>query len=196
MKWIMAALVVSLLGCSPERRDARRRAPMPDAEGTRFVVVDSAARPLAKLRLRKQHLRVYSEQMTPMGTVLNTQDTFVFQPGQASPVALTGNGAVREFGTSLRIEPMEKGWALFGHDATLLGYIEYVGGWTFRKSYSDRSGWRVEKNRVLDGKRVVCESQSRVERPALTLALCLQELPVEARAVLGVWMETQQPKNG
>lgn len=194
MKWLWLAALVILAGCQPERRDAPRRPVMPDAEGKRLLVVDTAGKPLGKLRIRKHNVRVYDGQMSPIGTVRADAQNLVCQPVSGAPMAFEAKNEAREFGQMLRVEPMEKGWAVFAQNAVLLGYIEYTNAWTFRKTYSDRELWRVEKNRVMAGQMAVCEAQSLTERPAFTLALCLSDLPVEARAMLGAWMETVQPK--
>lgn len=159
------------------------------------MVLDQDGEPLGKVRLRKDSIKVYDTDMTPVGTVEWDDETLRVEPWGGDAVELVlSEDAVRELGDQLRLEKVEDGWAIFGASSQPLGYAALVEEDRFglRDDYSSapRAYARREPGEVKSptGKPLV------TARPTLSAPLLLPfaidvELSVLDRVALGVWLD-------
>ncbi len=187
-------MALALAGCNVSGQTPRHhKAKAPDASGRKLIVVDASGVPLGKLRLRKDRIRVYGPDMMPFGMIAQDESGLGFTPnGQTTPQYLTvDDHGIWESAESLRIEPVDRGWAVFGAEAALIGYVEFSGTWTFRSGYDDRPQWVTKGRQVMAGAEKVCTGLSADAEQEMTLALCIVGLPLESRALLGAWLKAQ-----
>ncbi len=197
MRRLALVLVMGLMlsGCKVSGQTPRHhKAKAPDASGRKLVVVDASGNTLGKLRLRKDRIRVYSPDMTSFGMIAHDETGIGFTPyGQTTTQYLKSDPhGIWESAESLRIEPVDRGWAVFGADAALVGYVEFSGTWTFRSGYDDSPQWVMKGRAVLAGAKIMCTGLSGEIEPELTLDLCIDGLPLESRALLGAWLKDQE----
>ncbi|MEZ4459735.1 MAG: hypothetical protein R3E66_08380 [bacterium] len=189
MRAIVLAAVVFCSGCLTEMPTAKHRAHTVGATGRRVLVTNAEGKIVGKVRLRSTGVRVYGDDLVPIGTV-SSSDGIAFHPfpeGAKQTLAKT-EADVWEFDQSMRIERTQSDWALFDANAQLLGYLNHDGGWSFRGAAGDT--WTVNEGKVLDQGKVRCEARSTGSSEML-LALCVDALPVQARVALALWMQTQ-----
>lgn len=192
---LVLVMGLTLAGCKASGQTPRHhKAKIPDASGRKLVVVDASGSVLGKLRLRKDHIRVYRPDMTSFGVVSRDKTGMGFTPyGQKTTQYLTTDiHGIWESAESLRIEPVDRGWAVYGANATLIGYVEFSGAWTFRSGYDDSPQWVTKGRDIMAGAKIICTGWSAEIEPELTLALCVEGLPLESRALLGAWLKDHQ----
>jgi hypothetical protein len=192
---LLVAAALALAGCKVSGQTPRRhKAKAPDASGRKLIVVDSSGNTLGKLRLHKDRIRVYGPDMMQFGMIARDETGLGFTPyGQTSVQYLTVDShGIWESAESLRIEPVDRGWAVFGADATLIGYVEFSGTWTFRSGYDDSAQWVTKGRAVMAGAEKICTGWSAEIEPEMTLALCIEGLPLESRTLLGAWLKDQE----
>lgn len=192
MRFVLLVLALGLVGCEMSWQP-RPKYKTPDAAGRKLVVVDAQGVALAKVRMRSDGTRVYGPDMLPIGMVVHDETGLGFQRRGEPVVYLESDPAgIWEFPGTLRIEPVGGGWAVFGASATLIGYVEFDGGWTYRLGYDDGAAWTLKERDVVSNSETVCSGWSGQVEPEMTLALCMEKLPVEIRALLGVWLRDQK----
>lgn len=192
---LVLVMGLTLAGCKVSGQTPRHhKAKIPDASGRKLIVVDANGNALGKLRLRKDRMRVYGPDMMPFGMVARDEAGMGFTPhGQITTQYLTPDThGIWESAESLRIEPVDRGWAVFGADATLIGYVEFSGTWTFRSGYDDSPKWVTKGRDIMAGAEKICTGWSAENEPEMTLALCIEGLPLESRALLGAWLKDQE----
>lgn len=168
---------------------------MPDAEGKRVTVISSDGDPIAKLRLRKDSIRVYDESMMPLGS-FSRGSQIVFRPLGAPALEMRQkpDGSV-SWGSEFHLEPMNNAWAIYENNVNLVGYVEYAKdhGWSFRETYDAQRRWRVDGENVMVGGVIECSVQTSSATAELLLGLCLPGLSVPARVALALWMAQTTP---
>ena len=110
-----------------------------DARGRRHLVQNGKGDVIAKLRIRKDKVRVYDGQMLSVGDLhWEGDDLRITGPNgkvTSLPASIEGVG---EIPAKLRIEVVERGWAVLDSRSSALGYFEWVddGRLALRDDYS------------------------------------------------------------
>ncbi len=197
MRFLLLVLALSLTGCNMSGQSPpRHKYKTPDAIGRKLIVVNDHGDTLAKVRIRSDGTRLYGPDMLPFGMVSRDENGLGFQRyGETTTSYLEPDpSGIWECADSLRIEPVDRGWAIFGANAKLIGYVEFAQGWTFRLGYDDKAKWVVTGREVVSNADTVCSGRSGRLEPEMTLSLCIEGLPVESRALLGVWLQEQNER--
>jgi hypothetical protein len=225
LSMVFLALVV-LAGCREDRGSEARTAAqyqrMLDSSGKRVLVVDAAGEPVAKLRKRTAKYKVYDADLTATGFVSwEPADSTSVDPEQAAPDKTSGPRATvtarsltkqdardiaqvsednYELGGALRIERTDRGWAVFGPDAELVGLFERAerDSWSLRRDYGDGAAIEAKtsptsSSLMRDGKKILEDKSGRLSALEL-LAFELEGIPTLHRVAVGAWMEHARPQ--
>lgn len=202
---ILLLAVVFALGCEENEDESIYRpggtyAQVLDARGRRHVVQDANGKTLAKVRERKDGLKVYSAEMAPLGEVTMRDGKVTVSPQAGGEVTFRPDGkAVMELPKRLRIETVEHGWAIFDAHARRLGYFEWLddGRLALRDDYAATprvfAGAKGAEARTPAGQVMLTVSPA---YPASTMLPFLLDGELDAmdRVALGMWLQTQKPQ--
>lgn len=193
MKWLVVVAGLGCAACEPEMMPPQpHHVDYRDSDGRKVMVMRRGNQIAGKLRVRKKSIRVYDEQLHPIGTLMT--DSLVFSPfpeGEAVELKTTEPGVV-EFGQQMRVETLRDRWAVFGAGAQWVGYVRSEPTWSFETATGET--WKAEEGRVRSGAETVCSAASTVTPPML-LALCIEGLPIPARVALGQWLSQSATSN-
>ena len=204
---ILVLAVVALGACREERGSERTTADFQrllDANGKRVLVVTPDGDPVAKLRKRPTKYKVYDESLAPVGYVSwQTDEAGAPQvsvrtlSGEALPIERVSEGTF-ELGDELRLERTDRGWAVFGPEAKLVGVFQKRGDvWQLRPGYDDAPTFTVTAEdtswAVLKDDEPVLEARSKALSRLEALALKLDGLPMLHRVAAGAWMQRARP---
>lgn len=173
-----------------------------DARGRKVMVQDSKGNALGKLRLRDQEIVVYGADMVKLGSAAwrteGEKTTVLVKPRDSEEAAFVeAEPAVWKLEGRLRIERVERGWALYGANGQRLGYVERMelGKFALRDDYSSppRVLARVDEGFVKSpaGSTFV-QSTPRTEGVML-LPFALEGLDNLTRIGLGLWLRHAMP---
>jgi hypothetical protein len=204
---LMAVVVLVLPGCLQDQPEpAPRPNPYPATSGRRVIIEGSPPNTTPeleeiKIRRRRHHYKVYGPGRIAEGTVRwshDDQGRFVVEQrrldGTASTALVSTDDDAFNLGDHLRLERIERGWAIFDERAQLLALIDYQDpkGWQLRKSYTDRESWTA----VVEGDVVTLRHGQRTMRtlpadlfaPTGALALAIGDLSSLDAVSLALWL--------
>ncbi len=206
---LLVLIVAVLAGCREDPSDSadefQRKL---DSTGRRVLVVDADGQPLRKLRIRRDSYKVYDESLAAVGYV-RWEDVDDQQPVRARvelrPLDKSEPLAVEqvaddsfELPDHFRIERVDRGWAVFDAEASLVGIFErYDGSWHLRGGYDDQPSLSVDDSEAMLAVLREGQTEFRLQAGELSalelLAADLDGLgPLEQTAV-GVWMQHARP---
>jgi hypothetical protein len=214
---ILLLALLALAGCREDRDGSQASSAvqyqrMLDSSGKRVVIVDAQGDAVAKLRKRTRKYKVYDAEFAPVGFVSWESSE---QPDGAEAVVVARSLAkddaqaieqvsegTYELGAKLRIERTDRGWAIFGPDAKLVGLFERgdADEWRLRPSYEGGSFFEAEtseagRSLTLDGETILELRAGELSSLEL-LSVELDGLPMLHRMAVGVWMERARPGAG
>ncbi len=169
-----------------------------DARGTRVMVRDADGKTLAKLRNRRETIRVYGPQMVVLGEVAfeATSDPPLVrvEPRGGEPEEfVSGESGVWKLGERLRLELVSDGWAVYGPRATRLGYVSKPeeGKFAVRDDYSSapRAFARVGEAVVKTPAGASIVTTTPDADAVVVLPFALEGIDPLAAVALGKWLE-------
>lgn len=162
---LLCLMMLPATGCMRELPEPpRKEYPRPATGGKRIILEGASGHEDLKLRKRHKGFKVYGEDHLPLGLVRWREEgprgTFVELrtldgSRRAILASLAKEGVPDEttfedtfdVGDRLRMERIERGWAIFDRQGTLLALLDRDGEerWRMRKSYNDRDSWTVTR---------------------------------------------------
>ncbi len=201
--FLVGLAALCLVGCEREEKktiyEPGQYVQKLDARGRRHVIADAKGQPLAKIRVRKDGVRVYGADMTVLGRVEQKgADVFVTR-GLGEPTTFEpGATGVFELDGRMRIEAVEHGWAVFDPSARRLGYFAWLpdGRLALRDDYSaaPRVFARANSSEARTPSGEVRLSIAPRYPAAAILPFALEgELDELDRVALGQWLAAHKP---
>ncbi len=215
VSWValLAAAVLIASGCQDDEPSASAAAHyrrLLDANGRRIMVVDAKGHPVCKLRKRYHGYKVYDAHLAAVGYVkwraagdagaarVTQRPLDGSKPASIEPVD-DGNF---EMAGHFRLEPTNRGWAVFGTDGKLMGAFEKndEGKWQLRRRYGKGPVFTVEPSPVptvvdADGNAVLRVDVGEV-KPLVLLSLKIDTLSPLEQISAGLWMARRASEAG
>ena len=165
-----------------------------DARGRRHLLQDGDGALLGKIRVRGDVLRVYDAERTSLGDVDRTALTV--RRLHDEPVAIAEVDGAHELAGSFRIEPVDRGWAVFDAKARRIGYFAAGddGRLALRDDYTSAPRVFAEPGvaKTSSGQVLVRATPSIDGELLLPFAVSSDALDPLARVALGAWLQAQQ----
>ncbi|MBA2664042.1 MAG: hypothetical protein H0U74_17260 [Bradymonadaceae bacterium] len=203
---LLAILSPLVGGCSRAGELSAHHAvdPVVSGGGKRVVVTDASGKAVLKLRSRRNTWKIYSEDFRTQGFV--RWHTSAGEPEHSVSLESVDRATTARFRAvspevfelpgRLRIEKVERGWAVFDRNAQLLGLFERtedstVNQWSLRPNYTAKQSWTAERSedqiiaRHVDGATRSVDA-THLSPPAL-LATQLDALETLERMALAAW---------
>ena len=193
--------------CQPSSESTERYAPggeyhkQLDARGKRHIVHGAKDAVLAKIRVRKDgEVRVFDKDRVSLGSVRMRDGKVVIERRGAKPAGVEWlDDDTITIGANLRLERVERGWAVFDGKAQPLGYVQWVSPdrLALRDDYSSAprlfAGPEDTSARTPSGAR---ELDVRPPYPVIELMPLALGGDADAldRVALGMWLLAQRPE--
>lgn len=199
---LICLIMLPASGCMRELPEPpKREYPRPATGGKRIILEGSADVGDFKLRKRHQRFKVYGEDHLPLGIVRWSEEEgrgIVIElsafDGSRTATLVASNEDTFDVGDRLRMERIERGWAIFDRQGVLLALVDRdrEERWRMRKSYNDRDSWTVSEEehrmQLRLGDKTVRTLPADLFAPVGVLAFAIKSLTPLDTVALATWL--------